>query len=70
MSETSRDPLELTPVEMQSLQRVSEGGAISDIMYGRLGGLGLIRKRFAGWIVTDAGKYRLAAELKLRRMEP
>ena len=51
----------LTSSEMRNLQRVSEGGAVSDVMYRRLTVLGLIKKNFGGWAVTASGKARLAA---------
>ena len=50
----------LTSSEMRNLQRVSEGGAVSDVMYRRLTALGLIKKNFGGWAVTASGKACLA----------
>ena len=70
MNEPAPCPYELTAPEARNLLRVSEGGAISDVMYARLSELGLIRKRFAGWVVTDAGKNCLAAEPMFRRTKP
>ena len=51
----------LTSSEMRNLQRVSEGGAVSDVMYRRLMALGLIKRNFGGWAITASGKARLAA---------
>jgi hypothetical protein len=60
MFEATPSPNELTAPEIKNLQRVSDGGAISDVMYRRLKTLGLIQQRFGGWIVTTAGQARLA----------
>ena len=53
---------QLTRPELQNLRRVSRGGAVSDVMYLRLTGLGLIRKDFRGWVLTAGGQAHLAAQ--------
>jgi hypothetical protein len=55
-------PQDLTQPELQNLRRVSDGGAVSDVMYRRLTALGLIKKSFRGWAITASGKARLAAQ--------
>jgi hypothetical protein len=53
--------VDLTPIELQALQKIDAGERVSATLYARLEALEMIEKGLSGWRLTEQGSYRLVA---------
>lgn len=51
---------DLTPAEINALKAIKSGEHISNSAGAKLELYDLVKKRFAGWILTATGEYRLS----------